>query len=292
MANHKPRATKCARRATRRRAAYDAAPAGRASARSRAAPAARQQLVSDVVPRYYQIYSLLRQRLLAGVWPPDRAMPTEEAFAAEFAVARVTIRNALRLLEQEKLIIRTRGRGTFAVATRAPEKLNFGGLLEAVADAERTTHVRLLSFERLALPAEVAQLLDCPVGSIGLAIERVRSDRKGPFSYTRCFLREPEAALVDRQALGNRTVLATLVAAGVEAGTAEQRVSATLADLEVARLLQIDVGAPLVELTRIVRNADERPIELIQGLYRPDRYEYRVKVSRSTGGETPQWVLK
>ncbi|MCC6869093.1 MAG: GntR family transcriptional regulator [Burkholderiales bacterium] len=285
MANHTARAT-------RRRNTQEAAPGGRASPRTRAAAATRPQLVSDVVPRYYQVYSLLRQRLLAGAWPPERAMPTEESFAAEFAVARVTIRNALRLLEQEKLVVRVRGRGTFAVAAQAPGRLNFGGLLEAVADVERKTHVRLLSFERLALPAEAAQLLECPVGSVGVAIERVRSDRQGPFSYTRCFLREPEAALVTRDRIGNRTVLATLVAAGVQAGAAEQRVSATLADVEVARLLHVDVGAPLVKLTRIVRNADERPIELIQGLYRPDRYEYRVKVSRSAGGETPQWVLK
>ncbi len=290
MTNPTARATKAPRARSPRR--QDATAGAPAASRAGTAGRARPQLVSDVVPRYYQVYSVLRQRLLAGAWPPDRPMPTEEAFAAEFAVARVTIRNALRLLEQEHLITRERGRGTFAVAPHTPERLNFGGLLEAFADAERKTQVRLLSFERVALPAEAAQLLECPVGSVGLAIDRVRSDRIGPFSYTRCYLREPEAALVTRDRIGNRTVLATLVAAGVDAGAAEQRVSATLADLDVARLLHVDVGAPLVKLTRIVRDTGERPIELIHGLYRPDRYEYRVKVSRSAGSETPQWVLK
>jgi GntR family transcriptional regulator len=52
------------------------------------------------------------------------------------------------------------------------------------------------------------------------------------------------------------------------------------------------VSAPLIRLTRIVRNPEGRPIELIQGLYRPDRYEYRVKLSRDRGGEAPQWMLK
>ena len=142
------------------------------------------------------------------------------------------------------------------------------------------------------LKLDMARLLECPLRSVGLRIERVRSDPGGPFSYTKCYLREPEAALVTRQALGNRTVLSMLVAAGVPAAAAEQRISATLADVDVARLLKIEVSAPLIRLTRIVRNPEGRPIELIQGLYRPDRYEYRVKLSRDRGGEAPQWMLK
>ncbi len=253
----------------------------------------RNHGISDVVPRYYQVYSVLQQRIRAGVWPPEGPMPTEEAFAAEFGVSRVTLRRALDMLQQEKLVIRQQGRGTFAApppANSAP--MNFGGLLESVADAEHRTKVHVLSFGRVALPDDATRLLECPARSLGLRIERVRSDRDGPFSYTRCYLREPEAALVSRQALGNRTVLATLVAAGVPAAAAEQRISATLADVDVARLLKMDVSAPLIRLTRIVRNPDGRPIELIQGLYRPDRYEYRVKLSRDRGGEAPQWTLK
>ena len=254
--------------------------------------ASRGRVISDVVPRYYQVYSVLQQRIRAGVWPPEGPMPTEEAFAAEFRVSRVTIRRALDMLQQEKLVIRQQGRGTFAAPPVNSAPMNFGGLLESVADAEHRTKVHVLSFGHVALPDDATRLLECPTKSLGLRIERVRSDRDGPFSYTRCYLREPEAALVTRQALGNRTVLATLVAAGVPAAAAEQRLSATLADVDVARLLKIEVSAPLIRLTRIVRNPDGRPIELIQGLYRPDRYEYRVKLSRDRGGEAPQWMLK
>ena len=57
---------------------------------------------------------MLQQRIRAGVWPPEGPMPTEEAFAAEFGVSRVTIRRALDMLEQEQLVVRQQGRGTFA----------------------------------------------------------------------------------------------------------------------------------------------------------------------------------
>ena len=121
---------------------------------------------------------------------------------------------------------------------------------------------------------------------------RVRSDNQTPFSHTTCHLPEPEADLVTEESLGNRTVIATLAAAGVAAASAEQRLSATVAGVEVARFLKLEVGAPLISMTRVVRNEDGRPVELIQALYRPDKYEYRVNLSRDNGGEAPRWTVK
>jgi GntR family transcriptional regulator len=43
-------------------------------------------------------------------------------------------------------------------------------------------------------------------------------------------------------------------------------------------------------VTRTVRNEDGRPIELIRALYRTDKYEYRVTLSRDSGGEAPRWI--
>ena len=64
----------------------------------------RNHGISDVVPRYYQVYSVLQQRIRAGVWPPEGPMPTEEAFAAEFGVSRERVRQieaaALRKLRR------------------------------------------------------------------------------------------------------------------------------------------------------------------------------------------------
>ncbi|MCE7876806.1 MAG: GntR family transcriptional regulator [Betaproteobacteria bacterium PRO3] len=256
-------------------------------------PSARDRVIADVVPRYYQVYSVLQQRIRAGIWPPERPMPAEEALSTEFGVSRVTVRRALTMLEAEALIVRQQGRGTFATPpppNGAP--MNFGGLLESVADAEHRTTVRILAFDQVALPDDAARWLECPPRSAGLRIERVRSDRDGPFSYTECYLRAPEAALVTREALGNRTVLSMLLTAGILAAAAEQRISATLADVDVARRLKIEVSAPLIKLTRVVRSPEGRPIELIHGLYRPDRYEYRLKLSCDRAGVAPQWTVK
>jgi GntR family transcriptional regulator len=266
--------------------------ASRGNARAIRTPQSPDRVVSEFVPRYYQVYAMIQQRLREGEWSPDEAMPTEQEFADSFGVSRVTIRKALNMLEEQKLILRQQGRGTFA--SRAPRKqnrLNFSGLLENIVDFERHTKVRVLFFGKVALPEHLASSLASTPNANALKIVRVRSDSQSPFSHTTCYVPEPEADLLTEETLGNRTVIAALEAAGVAAATAEQRLSATAADVEIARLLKLEVGAPLIAMTRVVRNEEDRPVELLQALYRPDKYEYRVNLSRDQESAAPRWTV-
>ena len=248
--------------------------------------------ITNFVPRYYQVYGLIQQRLREGEWPQDRAMPTEQEFAESFGVSRVTVRKALNMLEEERLIVRQQGRGTFALSP--PRRLgpaNFSGLIENVVDFEQHTSVRILSFDKVELPETLAPLLARDPGTRVLKIVRVRIDSRSPFSYTTCYVPEPEADLITREALGNRTVVSALSDAGVAVVAAEQRLSATAASVEIARLLKVEVGAPLISMTRIVNNDAGRPVEVLQALYRPDRYEYRVNLSRDAESRAPRWTI-
>ena len=56
------------------------------------------------VARYIQLATLFRNRIAAGEWPVGSRIPNVDALAAEFVVARGTMREALGLLEQEGLL--------------------------------------------------------------------------------------------------------------------------------------------------------------------------------------------
>jgi GntR family transcriptional regulator len=265
----------------------------RRDAARRGLPAPVDHVVSDFVPRYYQVYTVLSQRVREGEWSAASPMPTEQEFAASFGVSRVTIRKALNMLQEEKLILRQQGRGTFALPPpRRPSRANFSGLLENIVDFELHTRVRVLAFGKVALPEEAARLLECEPGTRALKIVRVRSDSQTPFSFTTCYVPEPEADRLTEDALGNRTVSSALETAGVVTTSAEQRLSATVAGIEVAKQLKIEVGAPLISMTRVMRNEQGRPVEVIHALYRPDKYEYRVNLSRDNAGDAPRWTVK
>ena len=65
------------------------------------------------VARYIQLATLFRNRIAAGAWPVGGRIPNVDTLAAEFAVARGTMREALGLLQQEGLIERMRAKGSF-----------------------------------------------------------------------------------------------------------------------------------------------------------------------------------
>jgi DNA-binding LacI/PurR family transcriptional regulator len=67
------------------------------------------------IPIYLQLSDILLQRILSGEWQPGSSLPAEPELCEEFGVARGTIRQALSRLENEGVIQRERGRGTFVI---------------------------------------------------------------------------------------------------------------------------------------------------------------------------------
>jgi GntR family transcriptional regulator len=242
------------------------------------------------VPRYHQIYLLLHERLASGEFAGAAPLPGELELAREYRVSRVTIRAALKLLAQDKLILRQRGRGTFV---RQGEGQAAGppllGLLENLVSMGLKTTVRVLELGSVPAAPDVAQALRIAPGELVQRAVRVRSHRGGPVSHITTFV--PLAvAKFQRRLLADKPMLQLLEASGVKVAGAEQTVSAKLADPKIATLLEVEVGAPLLAVTRIVHDRAGRPVQLLRGLYRPDRYQYRMQLSRG-GDDVPRiWV--
>ena len=78
----------------------------------------------DPLPLYYQVYHSLLERIRATEFSPGDALPSERRLADEYGVSRITIISALDLLEQENLIERQHGRGTFVTTPPTPEENN------------------------------------------------------------------------------------------------------------------------------------------------------------------------
>src|SRR6476661_3204149 len=65
------------------------------------------------IPLYIQVASTLRRRIETGQWQVGQQISTLEELDREFEVARVTVRQAVELLQDEGLVHRRQGRGTF-----------------------------------------------------------------------------------------------------------------------------------------------------------------------------------
>jgi GntR family transcriptional regulator len=248
------------------------------------------------LPKYHQVYLVLREQLEEGRF--SAGVPAEMQLVKDFGVSRITVRRALELLVSDGLIQRMPGRGTVAVAQSArrvgqpprPQRAQLTGLLENIVNMGLRTTVKVLRCEVLPASEQVAQQLDVVAGTPVQKAVRVRSSGEGPLSHITTHVPQQFAQHFGRRELAKKPILMLLEESGVQIGRAQQSISAKLADGAVARLLGVEVGSALLAVQRLVFDVNERPVQWLQGLYRPDRYQYQMQLSRVGGLDAKVWV--
>lgn len=245
------------------------------------------------LPKYHQIYLVLREQLHEGRFVDG--LPPEMVLSKEFGAGRVTVRRALEQLAAEGLIVRQAGRGTrpakaAAVQAAAPARraragaaTGLSGLMENIVSMGLRTSVKVLEVRSIAASHAVAQALQLPAGARVQKAVRRRSSQLGPMSYITTYVPEHIASSFGRKDLSRKPILRLIEESGIELGRARQTVSARQADAVVAAELGVAVGTALLAVSRIVFDANDRPVQWLQGLYRPDRYEYQMDLSQVGG---------
>jgi GntR family transcriptional regulator len=258
-------------------------------------------LISMPLPKYHQIYLILREQLREGLF--NGGLPSEMAFQQQFGVARVTVRRALEQLAIEGLISRQPGRGTKPTASlqavaqsqslaSQPHKAQLTGLLGNLVSMGLSTSVKVLDIRSIAAPLDVAQALQISTGEMVQKAVRVRSTKAGPFSHITTYIPDAIGTHFERKDLIKKPILLLMEEAGVHVGRAEQTISARLADAQLAQHLDVAVGSALLAVRRLIFDNQERPVQWLHGTYRPDRYEYIMQLSRVGDIDAKVWVSK
>lgn len=244
---------------------------------------------------------MLREQLYEGRFV--HGLPTELELTNQFDVGRVTVRRALELLVQDGLIVREAGRGT-RPATRSELQARHAkpltsdipatkltGLLENIVSVSRGTTVKVLDWRVIQASDSLAESLQVLPGSKIRKASRRRSTLAGPVSHITTYCSESLVGGIARRDLLHKPILQLIEESGIELGRAMQTVSAKQADAQVARELEVALGTALLSVRRLVFDAAERPVFLLHGLYRPDRYEYQMELSQ-VGGIDARIVAK
>jgi len=237
-------------------------------------------------PLYYQIYVLIRDKILSGTYPNGALIPTEKQLEQTFNVSRITVKRALDELAKEGLVSRQRGRGTM-VTFSAPVSSSLGnmdGLLEDMLNIVLETKVQILEFDYVTAAPHVTDALKLsPDAKVQHAV-RTRYKDETPFSYVITYVPEDIGRSFKRTDLKDQPILALIEKSGVSISRARQTVTATLADGTTAPALNIGIGSPLLKVSRIVYDTDDRPVEYIIIYYWPGLYRINMELSRMQHG--------
>ncbi|GHD05290.1 GntR family transcriptional regulator [Tianweitania populi] len=245
--------------------------------------------VHSPTPLYHRIYAVLRERIVKGYYPDDRAIPSEAELSESFSVSRITIRKAMEMLTAERLVTRTRGRGTFVTKRTKEDEFNkavvsnVNSLFSYLNDVGKSTRLKVISLDHGEAPPRVcAEMGIAPTTELVRAV-RVRLLERRPYSLSTAYILPEFGGMLKRQDLAKTNMIDLVQQAGATVEQVEQTMTATLADDYAAKHLEIPVGAPLMLVKRLFFNAELKPFYAAEIFYCADRYEYRVSLKREDG---------
>jgi GntR family transcriptional regulator len=230
-------------------------------------------------PLYRQLAEDLRARILSGEFAVSEPMPTEAQLTQRYRASRITVRHALALLDQEGLVHREQGRGSFVrprAITVGPRRLT--SFTQELRERGSRQASDLMGVERLALPHGAP--LDVGASGECVRIERVRRADDRPIALMVSFIPAEVGEGVEDALRRNGSLydyLSTRHALEIDSADETYRVGA--ADDHAADLLAIRPGTPVFLVER-VGFAGARRMEWTRSVVRGDDYEVHVHLKR------------
>lgn len=230
-------------------------------------------------PLYHQLYTMLHDAISSGELPTGSRIPSEKELASAFAVSRITARRALDELALKNMVSRHRGRGTFVDYRYQPDPIHapMTDLIQSIDHMWRDTRVEVVELDFLEPPEEVKAVFGDAATKLCHQV-RVRSKRDIRFAHyvtwTRGFNRK-----LTKSRLEKTPRMELFKAYGIDISRVEQYLSAEGAGREVASLLGIGTGKPVLKLVRYSYGEDGSLLDLLTALYNPDLFVYKMETT-------------
>lgn len=207
-------------------------------------------------------------------------LPTEKHLSEEFAVSRITVKRSLDELADEGLVMRHPGKGTHVIYEYKPKPVHapLVGMLQEIESMALNSTATVLDCETLQPPQHIRDELGLQQGESALYLARVRERDKLKFAYYTSWTAGVQAP-EDPGTFIKTPRLAYFREYGLEVTHVTQTLRAVGANQEAADALGVELGSPLLSLTRRSYNkvgSKENPIDYLTVVYHPERFQYRM----------------
>ena len=261
-------------------------------------PVSSDEVAPRFAPLYRQIKTLLTNRLQAGEWKPGEPIPSEIELAARYRVSQGTVRKAIDELAADNLLVRRQGRGTFVASHQEvgtqfrflrlrpddlPEPGEGDGADHAPAmPGERSVQGQVLRSQvlecrRMRGPADITRVLQLRAGEPLVLVRRLLDLEGEPTVLDEIWLPGARFRGLTAERLANYggPLYALLETGfGVRMIRAEERIKAVAAPAEVASVLHVKTGTPLLRVDRVSRTYHDEPVEFRRGWCLTERHHY------------------
>lgn len=235
-------------------------------------------MAQNSTPLYMQIALKIRDSISAGRWASAQGLPSERQLVEALSVSRVTARKALHQVAQWGMAIKKQGSGTY-VAPRLQQPLSRLSSFTEELQRRGVTAGSIWLERSIGFPS-TEEMMALGIGAeVQVArLNRLRTADGVAMAIETCrvtsrFLPDPlqiDTSLYDYLDSRDTPVVRAI-----------QRISATNANKEQARLLEMPVNTAVLFITRLGYGRDNQIIEFTHSYCRPDHYDFVAELTRS-----------
>jgi GntR family transcriptional regulator len=240
---------------------------------------------NDPAPFYFQIEEGLRALIALEVLKPGDMLPPEIALSQQLGVSRITIRQALSDLTNAGLLVRQRAVGTFVAQPRKVIPFireHLGSLTDEIAAQGLELQSRVLQQELITASGDIMYELEMKRPAKVVLIRRLRSVNGIPLALETAhhpYDRFPELLTMNLTDCSIYDILDKRYDA--RPVTAHDRFVADLAIGEMAQLLEVNEGAPVMRFKRTAKDKNGIPMEFSISIYRADQHQFSINYRES-----------
>ena len=235
-------------------------------------------------PLYVQLRTVLKNMIESGKLSVNDKLPSERELVALYGVSRITVRQAVKDLENLGFLQTRAGKGIYVTEPQPTYEIEIVRSFTETAEANnRKPGMQLLAASIIQGEADITRPLGLPPGSNVIFLGRLRFLDNLPVVVQPDWFAEATAPgiLGIDWSTGNRSLYAEFKERyGVVPARGQSTLSARLASEAEARFLQLDLPAAVLTLDQIAYDNEYRPVNVSSMAYHPVRYPLSLTQSR------------
>jgi GntR family transcriptional regulator len=232
---------------------------------------------------YQQIAESILAQIQTGELQPGARLPSEHALSAEHQVGRNTIRHALSDLAVKGYLESVQGVGTFVSESHFPKTVEFlYGFSQEMAQRGKVITSQVIEAKLMAADPLLARVLRIQLGAEVVFLNRLRIVEGKPAAIERAYLPHSFCRGILKHDFSRESLYDVLASQyNMKPDHAEQEIGAEIATPQVAKLMDLQLPAPVLVIRRETRTADGRVIEYVESEFRADRFRFYTNLKAS-----------
>lgn len=232
------------------------------------------------VALYHQLKSILAKKIMSGEWQSGDRLPPEYELCKQYDVSRITVRQALSELEQEGLVKRRQGVGTFVTLPKIEQQLtSFYSFSEEFRKRGLKPHNEVVKLELIQPSSKVRKALNLPENEQVYYMKRLRYADETLMAIEATYLPAKLFPGLTKEELDTTALYDVMRDRfGVVTDSANESFGAVAISSKDAKLFNLPAGHPALDLERLTYSG-EQCVEYTSGVVRGDKFRFQVKLN-------------